>query len=163
MVTNYSYATMAPQDRQGLTVRGDYVQSQTSQYTFRYSSGNEDILSTGLAGAGSKIFTQYYQYMGSNTFTFTPHIVNEARFGYSHFFNSLGLLSAYTTDVVGGLGIPGLNAGPASTWGIPSVAFGNAGSATKSIWSGFGDSTDGPYVVTDPTTAIVDSISWVRG
>jgi hypothetical protein len=163
VVTNYSYATMAPQDREGLTVRGDYVQSQRSQYSFRYSSGNEDILSTGLSGAGSKIFTQYYQYMGSNTFTFSPHIVNEARFGYSHFFNSLGLLSAYTTDVVGGLGIPGLNAGAASTWGIPSVAFGNAGSATKNIWSGFGDSTDGPYVVTDPTTAIVDNISWLRG
>jgi hypothetical protein len=167
---NYEYSTTGPQDRQGLAVRGDYIQSQKLQYAFRYSSGNEDILSTGLLGAGSKTFTQYYQYMGSNTWTFTPHIVNEARFGYSHFFNSLGLLSAYTTDVVDSLGIPGLKGGAASTWGIPAVTLesGPAGT-TKSNWaggssSGFGDlGGDGPYVVTDPTWEIVDNISWMRG
>ena len=66
------------------------------------------LVSTGLLGAGSKLITQYYQYMGSNTYTFSPNVVNEARFGYSHFFNSQGLLSAFTTDVVDKLGIPGL-------------------------------------------------------
>src|SRR5208282_950102 len=85
VVANYAYSTSGPQDRQGLTVRGDYIQSQKSQYAFRYSSGNEDILSTAFLGAGSKIFTQYYQYMGSNTWTLSPTVVNEARFGYSHF------------------------------------------------------------------------------
>jgi hypothetical protein len=107
--------------------------------------------------------------MGSNTWTFTPHIVNEARFGYSHFFNSLGLLSAYTNDVVDSLGIPGLKGGNPSTWGIPAVTIesGPAGT-TKSIWAngssgGFGDlGGDGPYVVTDPTWEIVDNISWIR-
>ena len=168
VVANYGYTTTGPQDRQGLTVRGDYIQSQRSQYAFRYSSGKEDILSTGFMGAGSKIITNYYQYMGSNTWTFTPHIVNEARFGYSHFFNSLGLLAAYTTDVVTGLGIPGLKGGDPSTWGIPDVAFssGPAGT-TKAIWGaggGLGDrGGDGPYVLTDPVWQIVDNISWVKG
>ena len=165
---NYPYTTMGPQDRQGLTVRGDFIQSQKLQYAFRYSSGKENILSTGFMGAGSKIITNYYQYMGSNTWTLTPHIVNEARFGYTHFFNSLGLLAAYTTDVVTGLGIPGLNGGDPSTWGIPDVAF-NSGptGTTKSIWgaaNGFGDrGGDGPYVLTDPTWQIVDNISWMKG
>jgi hypothetical protein len=165
---NYPYTTTGPQDRQGLTVRGDFIQSQKSQYAFRYSSGKENILSTGFMGAGSKIITNYYQYMGSNTWTLTPHIVNEARFGYTHFFNSLGLLAAYTTDVVTGLGIPGLNGGDPSTWGIPDVAF-NSGptGTTKSIWGaggGFGDrGGDGPYVLTDPTWQIVDNISWMKG
>ena len=168
---NYSYTTSQPQDRQSLTVRGDYIQSQRSQYAFRYSSGNESILSTGLLGSGSKIVTQYYQYMGSNTWIFTPQLVNEARFGYSHFFNSLGLLSAYTDNVVGSLGIPGLSAGAPSTWGIPAVALGSGpAGTTNSIWgvsgqsNGFGDiGGDGPYVVTDPTTSVVDNISWVKG
>ncbi|MDR3754325.1 MAG: TonB-dependent receptor [Terracidiphilus sp.] len=165
---NYGYTTTGPQNRQGLTVRGDYIQSQKSQYAFRYSSGKEDILSTGFMGAGSKIITNYYQYMGSNTWTITPHIVNEARFGYSHFFNSLGLLSAYTTDVVTGLGIPGLKGGDPSTWGIPDVAF-NSGptGTTKSIWgaaNGLGDrGGDGPYVLNDPTWQIVDNFSWMKG
>ncbi len=165
VVANYAYSTSGPQNRQGLTVRGDYIQSQKSQYAFRYSSGNEDILSTGFLGAGSKIFTQYYQYMGSNTFTFTPHIVNEARFGYSHFFNSLGLLSAYTNDVVDAIGIPNLKGGLPSTWGIPDVSFssGPAGT-TPAIWQEIGDiGGDGPYVVTDPTWQIVDNLSWVKG
>jgi hypothetical protein len=164
VVANYAYTTTGPQDREGLTVRGDYIQSQRSQYAFRYSSGNEDILSTGFMGAGSKIFTQYYQYMGSNTWTFTPHIVNEARFGYSHFFNSLGLLSAYTNDVVDSIKIPNLKGGLPSTWGIPDQAF-SAGPAgtTPPIWQEIGDvGGDGPYVVTDPTWQIVDNISWVK-
>lgn len=162
---NYSYSTQQPQDRQGLTVRGDYIPSQKLQYAFRYSSGDETILSTGLLGAGSKIVTNYYQYMGSSTWTLTSHVVNEARFGYTHFFNSLGLLSAYTSDVVDGVKIPGLSGGDPSTWGIPSVNFssGPAGT-TKSIWTSFGDlGGDGPYVVTDPTWQIVDNVSWVRG
>lgn len=162
---NYSYSTLQPQDRQGLTVRGDYIQSQKMQYTFRYSSGDESIIQTGLLGAGSKIITNYYQYLGSNTWTISPSIVNEARFGYSHFFNSLGLLSAYTNDVVDAVKIPGLSGGAASTWGIPSVNFasGPAGT-TKNIWTSFGDlGGDGPYVVTDPTWQIVDNLGWIKG
>jgi hypothetical protein len=165
VVANYAYSTSGPQDRQGLAVRGDYIQSQKSQYAFRYSSGNEDILSTAFLGAGSKIFTQYYQYMGSNTWTLSPTVVNEARFGYSHFFNSLGLLSAYTNDVVDSIGIPNLTGGLPSTWGIPDMAF-SAGptGTTPPIWQEIGDiGGDGPYVVTDPTWQIVDNLSWVRG
>jgi len=165
VTTNYTYATKAPQNRQGLTVRGDYIQSQKSQYAFRYSSGNEDITSTGLLGAGSKIITNYYQYMGSNTWTFTPTIVNEARFGYSHFFNSLGLLSAYTNDVVDAVGIPNLKGGAPSTWGIPDLSFSSGPTGTTpAIWQEIGDiGGDGPYVVTDPTWQIVDNVSWVKG
>jgi len=162
---NYSYTTSSPQDRQSLTVRGDFTQSQKLQYAFRYSSGDESLLSTGLLGAGSKIITNYYQYMGSNTWTATPHTVNEARFGYTRFYNSLGLLSAFTHNVVDEVKIPGLSGGTASTWGIPDVSFGNAtGNSLKQIWSGFGDrGGDGPYVVTDPSWQIVDNVSWVKG
>ena len=162
---NYSYSTSSPQDRQSLTVRGDYVQSQKMQYAFRYSSGNESILSTGLLGAGSKIITNYYQYTGSNTWTATPHIVNQARFGYTHFYNSLGLLSAFTHNVVDEVKIPGLSGGAPATWGIPDVSFGNAqGNPLKQIWGGFGDrGGDGPYVVTDPGWQIVDNVSWENG
>jgi len=162
---NYSYTTSSPQDRQSLTVRGDYVQSQKMQYSFRYSSGNETLESTGLLGAGSKTVTNYYQYMGSNTWTATPHIVNEARFGYTYFYNSNGLLSAFVHNVVDEVQIPGLSGGDPSTWGVPSMNFasGPAGT-TKNIWTSFGDlGGDGPYVVTDPTWQIVDNLSWQKG
>lgn len=165
VVANYAYGTMAPDNRQGLTVRGDYNLSQKSQFAFRYSSGDENITRTGLLGAGSKIITNYYQYMGSNTWSFSPTIVNEARFGYSHFFNSLGLLSAYTNNVVDTIGIPGLKGGAPSTWGIPDMAFSQGPKGTTpSIWQEIGDiGGDGPYVVTDPTWQIVDNLSWIKG
>ena len=169
-ISNYKYTTLSPTNRQSLTVRGDYNQSERSQYSFRYSTGNEDITGTGLLGAGSKTITQYYQYMGSNTWTFSPKLVNEARFGYNHFFNSLSPLEAYNKDVVTSLGIPGLAGGPASQWGIPSFSFANAPNSggltgtTPSIWSGFGDQGgDTPYVVTDPTLSIVDNVTLVKG
>ncbi len=165
VATNYSYATNAPQNRQGLAVRGDYIQSSKLQYAFRYSSGKEDITNTAFQGAGSKIITNYYQYMGSNTWTISPTIVNEARFGYNHFFNSLGLLSAYTNDVVGAIGIPGLKGGDPSTYGIPDMAFSQGPTGTTpAIWQEIGDiGGDGPYVITDPTWQIVDNVSLVKG
>ena len=160
---NFIYPVSGPQNRESLTVRGDYYQSARSQFGFRYSRGNEDIVNTGLQGAGSKTLTTYQQYMGSNTYTVTPAVVNEARLGYSHFLNSLGLLSAYTNDVVGGVQVPGLKSGPSSTWGIPLISFSSGPSTTKNFWSGFGDTQDGPYVIDDPMWQIVDNVSWVKG
>lgn len=167
-VANYLYTINAPQDRQSLTVRADFNQSDRSQWSFRYSSGSETLVSTGLLGAGSKTVTNYYQYMGSNTWTASPHLVNEARFGYTNFYNSTGLLSAFTTDVVTPIGIPGLTGGLPATWGIPAVSFGSGPTGTtRSIWGGtgnggFGDlGGDGPYVINDPTWQIVDNVSWI--
>jgi len=171
-VPNYKFSTVNPVNRQTLTVRGDYNMSQKAQFAFRYSAGNEDTLNTGRLGAGSKLITNYYQYMGSNTFTFSPNVVNEARFGYSNFYNSQGLLAAFTNDVVDKLGIPGLAGGDPSTWGIPEQSFGNASlgtigvgsGSTPSIWSSIGDvGGDGPYVIKDPTWQIVDNVTWVKG
>ncbi|HKO19338.1 MAG TPA: carboxypeptidase-like regulatory domain-containing protein [Acidobacteriaceae bacterium] len=171
-VPNYKYTTVNPVNRQHLAVRGDYNMSSKSQFSFRYSRGNENSVSTGLLGAGSKLITQYQQYMGSFTRTFSPSVVNEARFGYSRFFNSQGLLAAYTNDVVDGLHIPGLAGGDPSTWGIPEMGFSNASKgtvgvgtgSTPSIWSTIGDAGgDGPYVITDPTWQIVDNVTWVKG
>ena len=163
--SNYAYSTSAPENHQGLAIRGDYLQSVRSQLAFRYSSGKEDQINTGLLGAGGKIITNYYQYMGSHTFTFSPSVVNEARFGYTHFFNSTGLLSAFTHNVVDEINIPGLKGGDPATWGIPSMGWqqGPTGT-TPAIWSGFGDQGgDGPYVVEDPTWQIVDNVGWVKG
>jgi len=177
-IPNYFFRTLSNVNRQSMTVRGDYNMSQKSQLSFRYSGGVEDQISTGRLGAGSKLVTNYYQYMGSNTYTFSPAVVNEVRFGYSHFFNSQGLLSAFTNDVVDKLGIPGLAGGDPSTWGIPDMSFGSSSfngvggttaagatfGTTPSIYAGIGDAGgDGPYVINDPIWQIVDNVTWVKG
>ncbi len=154
---NYPLFLSSPLSRDGFTLRSDFVESSKSQWAFRYSWGSEAQSSNGLGGTGSKILTNYDQYLGTNTRTLTPNLVNEARFGYTSFFNSIGTLSAFTNNAVGALGIPGLNAGGPATWGIPNI------SLNGDIFSGIGDSTDGPYVITDNTVQAVDNLSWIKG
>ena len=170
-IANYHYTTLNNSNRYSITTRGDYNMSQKSQISFRYTSGSENTLGVGLLGAGSKLITNYHQYMGSNTYTFSPSLVNEARFGYSYLYNSLAPLQAFTKDVVDAIGIPGLPGGPAAQWGIPSMGFANAPGTvglgtgtTPSRWSGFGDQGgDTPYVTSDPIWQIVDNVTWVKG
>jgi hypothetical protein len=154
---NYPLFVNSPLSRDGFTLRMDFVESSKSQWSGRYSWGQDAQSSTGLGGAGSKTLTGYEQYLGTNTRTITPTMVNEARFGYSRLFNSIGTLSAFTTNEVGALNIPGLQAGQSSTWGIPSISLNGDG------FSAIGDSTDGPYVIQDNTLQLVDNLSWTKG
>jgi len=154
---NYPLFISSPLSRDGFTVRTDFVESSKSQWAFRYSWGSESQSSTGLGGSGSKILTNYSQYLGTNTRTLTPNLVNEARFGYTKFYNSIGTLSAFNTNEVAALAIPALNPGAAATWGIPNI------SLNGDNFSGIGDSTDGPYVITDNSLQAVDNLSWIKG
>src|SRR6202035_3751441 len=107
--------------------------------------------------SGAKILTNYEQYLGSNTRILTPNIVNEARFGYSRFYNALGATSQGSNNIVASLALPNLPAGPPVTWGIPSVSFSGDG------FSGFGDNSDGPYENNNNTTQFIDNVSWNKG
>jgi len=92
-----------------------------------------------------------------NTRTLTPSLVNEARFGYSRFFNSTGTYSAFNVDTVAALGVPSLKSGDPVTWGVPAISLNGDG------FSGIGDNTDGPYANNNSTLQLVDNLSWVKG
>ncbi|HEY2013742.1 MAG TPA: TonB-dependent receptor [Bryobacteraceae bacterium] len=154
---NYPLFVSSPNNRDGFTLRMDFVESSRSQWTGRYSWGDENQSSTGLGGVGSKILTNYEQYLGSNTRTLTPSLVNEARFGYTRLFNSIGTLSAFNKDVVSTLSVPGLQPGAPATWGIPAISLNGDG------FSGIGDNTDGPYVIQNNSLQLVDNVSWIKG
>ena len=154
---NYTQFNASPNNRDGFTLRMDFVESSKSQWTGRYSWGDENQATQGLSITGSKILTNYEQYLGSNTRTITPKLVNEARFGYSRFFNSTGTYSAFSTDTVTGLGVPGLQAGLPVTWGVPAITLNGDG------FSSFGDNTDGPYANNNNTLQVVDNLSWIHG
>jgi hypothetical protein len=156
-INNYPLFVGSPLSRDGFTLRMDFLESSKSEWTGRYSWGSEAQSSTGLGGVGSKVLTGYEQYLGSNTRTIKPNLVNEMRFGYTRLFNSIGTLSAFTTDEVSLLNVPGLQPGLPATWGIPSI------SLTGDGFSGIGDNTDGPYVIMNNTLQAVDNLSWVHG
>jgi hypothetical protein len=154
---NFPFGVSSPVNRDGFILRMDFVESSKSQWTGRYSWGDENQSSNGLGGLGSKILTNYEQYLGSNTRTITPSLVNEARYGYTRLFNSIGTLSAFSNDVVSALGVPGLQPGLPATWGIPNISLNGDG------FSAIGDSTDGPYVIQNNSLQLVDNVSWIKG
>jgi hypothetical protein len=81
--------------------------------------------------------------------------VNEARFGYTRFFNSIGTYLAFNTNVVDSLGIPNFSGGQPVTWGIPNITIIN--------YSSIGDSTEGPYANSNNSLQLVDNLSWTHG
>jgi len=157
LTNNYVQFNSSPLNRDGFVLRLDYNESSKSQWMGRYSWGDENQTTQGLNRTGTKILTNYEQYAASNTRTFTPNLVNEARFGYSRFYNSLGTLLAFDTDVVSALGIPNQKSGAPVTWGIPSVTFNGTG------FTGLGDSTEGPFANDNNTLQLLDKLSWVHG
>jgi hypothetical protein len=142
-------------DKDQFIGRGDFIESSASSWAGRYSWGDEVQLSPGLKLNGTKLLTTVRQVMVSNTRTFGGNKVNEARFGYNSFFNSLGRELANSRDVVAELNIPGVSLGPPISWGIPSIAI--------SGFSGFGDDSEGPYVNNNKTFQAVDNFSWTLG
>jgi hypothetical protein len=152
---NYTRSSSSPINRDQFILRMDYVESAKSQWSGRYSWGDENQSTTGLTLDGSKILTTFEQYMGSNTRTFTPTMVNEVRFGYSRFYNSIGTFLAFNTDAVAQIGIPGLKSGDPVQWGLPNVTLIN--------YQRLGDDTEGPYANDNNTLQFVDNFSLIRG
>jgi hypothetical protein len=135
---NYVKVNSLPNNREAFTLRMDFNESTNSQWTGRFSRGDEDQSSTGISITGSKILTDYDQLLGTNTRTITSSLVNEARFGYTRFSNSLGTYSAYEVDTVSKLGIPNLQPGDPVAWGVPMASFAGTG------FVAIGDVQDGP-------------------
>jgi hypothetical protein len=154
---NYTQMNSSPNNRDAFTLRMDFVESAKSQWTGRYSWGDENSSNTGISITGGKILTNYEQYLGTNTRTLSPTLVNEARFGYTRLSNSLGTYSAYNVDTVTALGVPNLQPGAPVSWGVPLASF--AGDGFVAI----GDTQDGPYFINDNTLQLVDNVSWTHG
>jgi hypothetical protein len=155
LTNNYVQNNGSPFNRDGFVLRLDFVESAKSQWTGRYSWGDEVQSQQTINVSGAKITTNYEQYMGSNTRILSANTVNEARFGYSRFYNALTAIGAFNTDYVTLLNLPNLAPGPPVTWGIPSVGLNN--------YSGFGDNSDGPYQNSNNTAQFIDNLSWNKG
>jgi hypothetical protein len=137
------------------TQRMDFVQSSASSWMGRYSYGAEDELTPALKLNGTKLNTKVHQVALGNTWTVSSSVVNELRFGFNYFFNTFGRELAFERDVIKELSIPGLALNPPEAWGIPSIGI--------TGFSGFGDSTEGPYTNRNKAFELSDSVTWVRG
>lgn len=154
-VNNFQQPQGAPINRDQFILRMDWNESSKSQWAGRYSWGDEVQFNAGLKLNGAQVLTNVEQYMGSNTRTLTPNLINETRFGYTRFYNSTARELANVRDVVSDIAIPGLKAGAPITWGIPSVGLAN--------YAGFGDDTEGPYENKNRSMQLLNNTSWIHG
>lgn len=153
---NFVQAVGRPINRDQFVGRFDFVESSKSQWSGRWSFGDENEANEALKLNGTKLVTDFDQYMVSNTRVFTPTTVNETRFGYTKFYNTNGTELAFTRDVVSELGIPGLAGGPPVQWGIPNISL-------QGTYTGFGNDSEGPYENDNSSIQLVNNFSMVKG
>ena len=111
----------------------DFVQSSKSlNWMGRYSWSHDDEVTPALKLNGSKLLNTVHQLMIGNTYTLSPTVLNEFRFGYNSFFNTFGRELAFVRDVVDGARHSRRLGGPARSRGgfRPSASPGSAASAT---------------------------------
>ena len=145
----------APSDQ--FTQRIDFTESARSQWFGRFSWADEferRIESFPQQEGGVQV--NVFQVMVSNTRSITPTIVNETRFGYSHFNNDLILHYAYERDVTKELGIRGLVSPEPNAWGTPAIQLGSG-------LTGFGESGNGPWIYRNRMMQLMNNTSIMRG
>ncbi len=155
LARNFQNDRKSTVDKDQFIQRIDFTESSNSNWFGRYSYGDEQSVTPNLVLNGANLLTTVHQMMISNTRVLSPSMVNEFRGGYNYFFNSQGTELAFTRDVLSELKINGLPGGPPVTWGTPSIGV--------SGFSGFGDSSEGPYVNKNHTYQLVDNFSWTKG
>ena len=121
----------------------------------RYSYGHDDEVSPALKLNGLKLLNTVHQVMIGNTFTLSPTVLNEFRFGFNSFFNTFGRELAYDARRRVRAGHSRHLHGTARVVGIPTIGI--------SGYNGFGDSTEGPYTNRNKVIEFVDNLSWIRG
>ena len=155
LVNNYLALQDREIDKYQYTQRMDVLQGSASTWMGRYSYAKENEVFPALKLNGTKLDTRVHQAAIGNTWTMSSNVVNEFRFGYNYFFNTFGRELAFERDVVKELGIPGISLNPPEAWGIPSIGI--------TGFSGFGDSTEGPYTNRNHAFEFNDNLSWIRG
>lgn len=125
---NYFNNAAEPDTRNHFDVRVDYDMSARDQMFGRMSWGSEsEYVPSSITGLGANpgfgsgnYVNQSTNYAFSETHTFSPTLVNEARFGYSHLYTSAGPTVASQAGIPAQFGIQGIPEG-AGNGGLPNL------------------------------------------
>jgi hypothetical protein len=156
IANNYTWTGLSPTTKWQYNQRVDWNENSNTQWFGRYSWTTESLFSPGATGFdGSLTNTSAQQWVVSNTHIFSPTKVNEARWGYSKLQNTIAQQLAGVTNFTQELGIP-ISLTTGSLWGIPQINMGES-------LSGFGNSTNGPYIFNNKYHQFVDNFTWTLG
>lgn len=156
---NYVRNAPDPLDWDQFTSRVDFSERDSSQWFGRFSWGDENLTSgQNFEFRDLRTTTKVYQFMLSNTRTFSPTLVNELRLGANLFDNDRLTYHNGIRDVTAELMIPGLDSPIEAAWGTPQISFNGNNEV-----AGWGEQTGGPFINRNRTYQIVDNVSWIRG
>jgi len=97
--------------------------------------------------------THYHSLAIGETHIFTPHLVNEFRFGYNR-ISSSRLQPGYNSDIAQTIGFPGIPAAP-SNGGLPQLTFSDVSTIGSSLFL--------PSQELQNTYIISENLTWVHG
>jgi len=125
---NYFNLASEPNDTNHFDVRVDYNMSARDQMFGRVSYGNQaEYIPSSITGLGANpgfgsgnVVNDSSNYAFSETHTFSPTLVNEARFGYSHLYSSYEPTVANQPGIPAQFNIAGIPNAPGNG-GLPNI------------------------------------------
>ncbi len=139
--------------------RIDFQESGNSNWFFRYSQTSDPQYLPNLTsiapGMGNNVVVDAKQPVLGNTRLFGANKVNEFRFAVNRFVSQNIQTRANTTNIVAGLGIPGVDTSIPLFWGIPFFQING--------FSSIGECNDCPFVNWNTSFNLTDGFSWTRG
>ncbi len=159
---NYTFLTSSRDNHDGFNVRGDYyhVTEVAVGLPLQQWPGNEPHCGIQDGRAGQSAATS--SPATTSTWAPTPGPSLPRSSTWPRLAGPIStILSARTRRASitpwASSGFPAFEPGIPATWGIPALGF------TGDIFSGLGDSSDGPYVTKDLNISINDNFSWTHG
>jgi hypothetical protein len=139
--------------------RIDFQESGNSNWFFRYSQTSDPQYLPNLTsiapGMGNDVVVDAKQPVLGNTRLFGANKVNEFRFAVNRFVSQNIQTRANKTNIVAGLGIPGVDTSIPLFWGIPFFQING--------FSSIGECNDCPFVNWNTSFNLTDGFSWTRG
>ncbi len=155
LLRNYIRQAPRPISTEQFIQRIDWTESDRSTWFGRLSWGDEyEGDASAFPFSAGRVTAKVYQTVLSNTRTLGTTAVNEFRFGYNQFQNDRVGYFTFVRDVSSELGIVGLSAFGAASWGFPNIGLGHG-------VSGF--SENDPFITRNHTFQLMDNMSIVRG
>ena len=161
---NFLANPVRSETRNNFDIRVDHKFRDPDTFFVRFSYENQPSVIPSpfqfTGGDGGGFFSgneddSYRSLALSETHIFSPHVVNEFRFGYNR-INSRRLQFNSGTNLSAQLGYPGVPFGPLNG-GLPQITFGDGSAPT------LGSPTFLPSVEIQNTYTLSDNLTWVKG
>jgi hypothetical protein len=145
-----------PQTNNQENLRLDHQLNSSDSLAGNYHYDSENSTSDSAFGpvTGNTDLTKGQTLGITETHVFNPRLLNNLKFGYNRLATSNGVTNANKVNIIGALGIQGINEDPGN-WGFPQIFVSGADVVT--------DASNRPTTQRDNNYQVIDDLTWQRG